>query len=46
VQVETGTRTDKQIEITSGLSEGDTVLTSGIMTLKPDAKVKIIKINN
>lgn len=46
VQVETGTRTDKKIEITSGLSEGDTVLTSGIMTLKPEAKVKIIKINN
>ncbi len=46
VQVETGTRTDKLIEITSGLSEGDTVITTGIMTLKPDAKIKIIKINN
>ncbi|MFI5148277.1 MAG: efflux RND transporter periplasmic adaptor subunit [Bacteroidia bacterium] len=39
--VETGSRTDIQIEITKGLSEGDTVITTGIMQLKPGAPVFI-----
>lgn len=42
VKVETGTRTDALIEILSGLNDGDTVITTGIMSLKPDAPVKII----
>ncbi len=40
-RVETGIRTDAKIQITKGLSVGDTVLTTGIMQLKPDAAVKI-----
>jgi membrane fusion protein (multidrug efflux system) len=40
-KVETGTRTEKDVLITSGLSAGDTVLTSGIMTLKAGAPVKV-----
>lgn len=42
VQVETGFRNDKQIEILSGLHTGDSVLTSGLMSIKPDAPLKII----
>jgi membrane fusion protein, multidrug efflux system len=45
VMVEASTRTEKDILITSGLKAGDTVLTTGIMTLKPDAPVKV-KVNN
>jgi len=45
VKIETGLRNDAQIEIISGLAEGDTVITTGIMTLKPDTKVKFISIN-
>ena len=45
VMVETSTRTEKDILITSGLKAGDTVLTTGIMTLKPSAPVKV-KITN
>jgi membrane fusion protein (multidrug efflux system) len=40
-RVETGIRTDAKIQITKGLSVGDTVLTTGIMQLKPDATVII-----
>jgi len=40
-KVEIGARTDTQIEITSGLSEGDTVITTGIMQLKSGVPVAI-----
>jgi membrane fusion protein (multidrug efflux system) len=43
--VETGTRTDKSVLILSGLTIGDTVLTSGIMSLKNDIPVKVKVIN-
>lgn len=41
VEVQSGTRTDQNILITSGLSLGDTVLTSGALSLKDDAAVKV-----
>lgn len=41
VPVEAGTRTAESVVITSGLSIGDTVLTTGAMALKPDASVKV-----
>lgn len=42
VLVETGTRTDKDVLVLTGLKPGDTVLTSGVMTLKNDAPVKVM----
>ncbi|HYK76046.1 MAG TPA: efflux RND transporter periplasmic adaptor subunit [Daejeonella sp.] len=45
IMVETGTRTEKAVLITSGLSVGDTVLTTGMMSLKPDMPVKIKVVN-
>lgn len=41
VKVETLTRTDKAVVITSGLKIGDTVLTSGVMSLKDEADIKV-----
>ncbi len=41
IMVETLTRTDKEIVITSGLKVGDTVLTSGVMSLKNDDAIKV-----
>ncbi|MFY8009447.1 MAG: efflux RND transporter periplasmic adaptor subunit [Flavobacterium sp.] len=41
VKVETLTRTDKDVVITSGLKIGDTVLTSGVMSLKDEADIKV-----
>ena len=42
VVVETGTRTNDDILITSGLKAGDTVLVSGVMTLKDDSPVNVV----
>jgi membrane fusion protein, multidrug efflux system len=39
--IETGTRTESDLLVTSGLNPGDTVLTTGIMTLKDGAPVKV-----
>jgi membrane fusion protein (multidrug efflux system) len=44
VNVETGIRNDAKIEILSGLKAGDTVIITGIMSLKPDAAVKIFEL--
>ena len=41
VMVETGTRTSKDIVVLKGLTPGDTVLTTGVLTLKNDAPVKV-----
>ncbi len=45
VMVETGSRTDKDIVVLSGIKAGDTVLTTGMLTLKNDMPVKPIIIN-
>jgi len=45
VKVEIGIREENTLQITSGLSEGDTVITSGILQIRPGAKVKIIEFN-
>ena len=41
VMVETTTRTDASVLVLSGLKFGDTLITSGVMSLKKDAKVKV-----
>lgn len=43
VKVETATRTDASILVLSGLKSGDTVLTSGVMSLKDEAPI-VVKI--
>ena len=40
-KVETGIRNDSTIQITKGLQAGDTIITTGIMQLKPNAAVRI-----
>jgi membrane fusion protein, multidrug efflux system len=44
-KVELGLREEKRVQITSGLAEGDTVITSGILQIRPGAKVKITEFN-
>jgi len=41
VMIETSTRTEKDILVTSGINAGDTVLTTGILTLKEGTPVKV-----
>ena len=40
VVVEVGVRTDTRIQILNGIQVGDTVITSGLMSMKPETKVK------
>lgn len=44
VPVETGLRDADLVEITSGIQVGDTVVTTGLMQLKPNGDVKVAKI--
>ncbi len=41
IKVETATRTDASILVLSGLKAGDTLLTTGVMSLKQDDDVKV-----
>lgn len=43
VQVVTGIRLDDKIQILEGLKEGDTVLTTGLMAVKKDSKLVLLK---
>jgi membrane fusion protein (multidrug efflux system) len=42
IPVKTGIRTATSVQITEGLSVGDTVITTGIMQLRPGMPVKVI----
>ncbi|MBK9098741.1 MAG: efflux RND transporter periplasmic adaptor subunit [bacterium] len=44
-KVDIGLREDKSVQITSGLTEGDTVITSGILQIRPGAPVKVTEFN-
>lgn len=46
VPVKSGLRTETKLQITSGLSSGDTVIVTGIMQLRPMAAVKINSVKN
>ena len=43
--VEIGIREETRVQIVSGLSRGDTVITSGILQIRPKSKVKISEFN-
>jgi membrane fusion protein (multidrug efflux system) len=38
-----GVRTDEKIQILDGLSAGDTVITTGLLSVKKDSRLKLIK---
>jgi membrane fusion protein (multidrug efflux system) len=44
-KVEIGLREEQRVQILSGLAEGDTVITSGILQMRPGVKVKITDFN-
>jgi len=43
--VETGVRDSAYIQVVSGLKRGDTIITTGLMAIRPAAKIKISKVN-
>lgn len=42
--IETGIRTKDEVQVVSGVAVGDTIITSGMMFLKPDADVSVMKV--
>lgn len=46
VDVTTGVRDSANVQITSGLKAGDTILVTGLLALKPDARVMLGKVLN
>ena len=45
VEVTVGERTDSKIQITNGLTIGDTIITTGLLSIKNGADLKLIKSN-
>ncbi|MCG7858185.1 efflux RND transporter periplasmic adaptor subunit [Flavihumibacter sediminis] len=43
--VTTGVRDSTSVQITSGLNVGDTIITTGLLSIKPEGKLEIIKMN-
>jgi membrane fusion protein (multidrug efflux system) len=43
VMVTIGVRTDEQIQIVEGINAGDTVVTTGLLSIKKDSKLKLLK---
>lgn len=44
--VETGVRDSVFVHITSGLNVGDTVVTTGLMAIRPESKIKVTRLTN
>jgi membrane fusion protein (multidrug efflux system) len=44
--VVTGVRDSANVQIVSGLNAGDTIVTTGLMSIKPDSKIEIKKVVN
>jgi membrane fusion protein, multidrug efflux system len=45
VKIETGIRTDKELEVTSGLQANDTLIITGILQLRAGTDLNIVKVN-
>ena len=45
VIVETGLRDSSFVQIESGLNAGDTVLTTGLLAIRPESKVRLTRVN-
>lgn len=41
VRIETGTRNDSTVQVLSGLNENDTIITTGMISLRPGADVRL-----
>lgn len=46
VNIETGLRDSSDVQVLNGLKPGDTIITTGLMSLKPNGKVVLNKVKN
>jgi membrane fusion protein (multidrug efflux system) len=44
--VEIGTRTEKDVQVLTELAPGDTVITTNILRLRPNSKIKVVNVAN
>jgi membrane fusion protein, multidrug efflux system len=44
VDVQTGVRDSANVEIISGVRAGDTIVTTGLIGIRPEAKIKLSKV--
>jgi membrane fusion protein (multidrug efflux system) len=44
IDVTTGIRSEDNVQITSGLSVGDTIVTTGLLFIRKDSKLKLSKV--
>jgi membrane fusion protein, multidrug efflux system len=44
-KIETGVRGNENVQVISGLQMGDTLITSGLLNLRPNIEVKLVKVN-
>lgn len=42
--IETGTRDSARVQVTKGLNAGDTIVTTGLLSIRPDSKIQIARI--
>jgi membrane fusion protein (multidrug efflux system) len=42
--ITTGIRDSTRVQVTDGLSAGDTLITTGLLFIRPDSKVKLTKV--
>jgi membrane fusion protein, multidrug efflux system len=45
IKVETGVRGNENVQVINGLQMGDTLITSGLLNLRPNIEVKLVKVN-
>jgi membrane fusion protein (multidrug efflux system) len=46
VKIETGVRDSSMIQVINGLQAGDTLITTGLLFVKPESRIKLTKIVN
>ena len=46
VFVTIGVRTDEKIQVLEGLNIGDTIVTTGLLSIRKDSKLKLLKAGN
>jgi membrane fusion protein (multidrug efflux system) len=42
--IRTGVRDSSRVQVVEGLTSGDTLITTGLMFLRPDSKVKVTRL--
>jgi membrane fusion protein (multidrug efflux system) len=42
--VTTGIRDSSYVQVLDGVKEGDTIITTGLLAIRPESKIKLVKV--